>query len=453
AAAAALAQRGFRVHVLERKSIPGGRASSYEAQDTGEPVDNCQHILMGCCTNLRRFYAHAGVEDRIRWVSCIRFLDRRGRVWALRGSRLPAPFHLMPSFMRLGFLAAADRWRIAAGLMAMLRAPAPKEDLPFAEWLRAHHQTAQGVARFWRPIVVSALNEEPERCSTRYAFQVFRQGFLGHPRAYEMGVPRVPLRELYGPCVDAVRRAGGCVAFRCAARALRVEKGAVTGVELDDGRLEADYVISAVPFEEARRLLPEPVAADPSVRAWDRLEVSPISAVHLWWDREVTALDHVALVDRPIHWAFNKTRDFGRDGPGTYLGLVVSASRDWLPLSRREILEIAEAEVRAALPGTAGAQVVKAAVIKEARATFSPVPGVDALRPPCETPIRNLFLAGDWVRSGWPATMEGAVRSGYRAAERVLAAEGRAEAIRVPDLPWQAIVGAPGAVDAGAGVF
>jgi squalene-associated FAD-dependent desaturase len=446
AAASALAERGFQVHLLERKSVPGGRASSYEAQDTGEPVDNCQHILMRCCTNLLHFYGGAGVQERIRWTGHLHFLEPNGRQSILSGSRLPAPFHLMPSFFRLRFLTAADKWATANALMRMLRSAGPKPDVPMIEWLRQTGQTRGAIERFWRPILVSALNEEPERCSARYAFQIFRQGFLAHPRAYEMGVPAVPLRELYDPCVEALERWGAVVRFRCPVRQLRMEGERVAAVQTADGSIPADYVVCAVPFDGVGELLPGAAASDPFWRRWERMTVSPISAVHLWWDRPVTPMRHAALLDRQVQWMFNKTQDFARSEGGTYMGLVVSASRDWLPRSRREILETAEAEVRQAFPGTAGAEVVKSAVIKEAKATFSAVPGIDEMRPPAETPIRNLFLAGDWVQSGWPATMEGAVRSGYGAAERILAAESRRpeeSSVLVPDLPWQSVLGKP----------
>lgn len=448
AAASSLAERGFHVRLLERKSIPGGRASSYDAQDTGETVDNCQHILMRCCTSLWQFYGQAGVQDQIRWTDRLRFLEPNGRISTLGGSRLPAPFHLMPSFFRLRFLGPADKWAIAGALMRMLRSRSPGNpragaDVLMTDWLRASRQTPRAVERFWRPILVSALNEEPERCSARYAFQIFRQGFLAHPHAYEMGVPCRPLRDLYGSCVASIQRRGGDVSFRTSVRQFRREGSRVSGVDLSDGSVEADYVVSAVPFDEVGPLVGNG-AADGFFRRWEPMEVSPISAVHLWWDRPVTEMPHAALLDRQVQWMFNKTRDFARDEPGTYMGLVVSASRDWLGRSRREILEIAEREVREAFPATEGAQVIKSAVIKEARATFSPVPGVDDLRPPPETPISNLFLAGDWVRNGWPATMEAAVRSGYHAAERILVAEGRPETLVAPDLPWEAVIGSAG---------
>lgn len=442
AAASALSSRGFRVQLLERKSIPGGRASSYDAQDTGETVDNCQHILMRCCTNLWQFYGESGVQDRIRWVDAIRFLEPNGRQSVLAGSkRLPAPFHLMPSFFRLSFLSPADKWAIANAFMRILASTGPKPDIPMSGWLRANRQTPGAIRRFWQPILVSALNEEPERCSARYAFQIFRQGFLGHPRAYEMGIPKVPLRDLYGPCVERLEKTGCEVRYRSVVRSLSVTHGKVDGVKLDDGTLEADYVVSAVAWDAVNGMLENGYRADPYFQRWSRMAPSPISAVHFWWDRPVTDLAHAAMLDRQIQWMFNKTGDFARDEPGTYMGLVVSASNDWLPRPRREILEIAEREVRESFPGTRGASIIKSAVIKEAKATYSSVPGIDDLRPSPETPIPNLFLAGDWVQNGWPSTMEAAVRSGYLAAERILAAEGRPQQVLAADLPWQSLVG------------
>ena len=422
--------------MLERKSIPGGRASSYQAQDADELIDNCQHVLLGCCTNLIDYYRRAGVADSIRWHREMHFLERSGRWSTLRGSRLPAPFHLMPSFFRLRFLTRQSKWAIANALLAMMRSRGPAADLPMSAWLEERGMPRQAVERFWRPILVSAINEELERCSTRYAFQFFRLGFLAHPRAYEMGVPAVPLRELYEPCVRMLEERGCPVEFRAAATGLVLSpSGVVEAVLAQEGEsLPADYVVSAVPPEATLSLLPEPARRDPFFARFSRFETSPISAAHFWFDREVTRREHGVLLDRPIHWFFNKTRNYERDSQGTYLGLVVSASREWLAMSRREILVEAEREIREALPGAREAKVTHAAVIKEAHATFSAVPGVDELRPPAETPLPGLFLAGDWIQTGWPATMESAVRGGYLAAEAILAAEGRPERLLVDDL-------------------
>lgn len=445
AAGMALSEAGLPVTVLERKSIPGGRASSFIAQDSGEEVDNCQHVLMGCCTNLRDFYRRAGVDNRIRWHQSLSFLEPNGRVSTLRSSRLPAPFHLLPSFFRAGFLSPADKRAIAGALMRMLRPEPPGrlDGLTALAWLQELHQPAPAVERFWRVVLVSALNEDLERCSAAYARQIFRLGFLAHRRAYEMGVPSVPLRDLYEPSVARLRGRGGEVHFRRAARALELGVGgAVSGVRLSDGELlAADTVISAVSFEAVPALLPGDWATHPHFRGCAQLQGSPISAVHLWYDREVTPMDHAVLLDRPVHWMFNKTRNYARENGGSYLGCVVSASREWLPLSRGEILATTQREIQAAFPAAARATLLKSAVIKEARATFSAAPGVDALRPEAATPIPGFYLAGDWTRTGWPPTMEGAVRSGYEAAERVLAAKGRPAALLLPDLPWESVLG------------
>jgi zeta-carotene desaturase len=447
AAAQALADAGLAVTLFERKSVAGGRASSFVAQDSEEEVDNCQHVLMRCCTNLWEFYRRAGVQDRIRWYDRLSFIDRAGTVSVLHGSRLPAPFHLLPSFFRAKFLDRRDQLAIARALMRMLPAGAVErvQHLTAMEWLRQERQTERAIQRFWRPVLVSALNEEPESCSAAYAWQIFRLGFLAHRHAYEMGVPAVPLRDLYEPCVAQIGAAGGRVHYRQVARAVRTdESGRVTGVRMADGAVApAEYVVSSVPFDAVPELLPPSWVDHPFFAACKQLEGSPISAVHLWYDREVTALDHAVLLDRPIQWMFNKSRNYGRNGNGSYLGLVVSASRDWLQRGRREILACAEEEIREAFPQAAGARLVKSAVIKEAKATFSATPAADALRPPVETPLPGFYLAGDWVRTGWPATMEGAVRSGYAAAEQILAAEGKPSKLLQLDLPWTSLLGGP----------
>jgi zeta-carotene desaturase len=444
AAGMTLADAGFAVTVLERKSIPGGRASSFFAQDSGEEVDNCQHVLMGCCTNLQDFYRRAGVEERIRWHHRLSFLEPNGRISVLHASRLPAPFHLLPSFFRARFLGPSDKRAVASALMRMLRpAQARLEGMTALAWLQEQRQTTPAIERFWRVVLVSALNEELERCSAAYARQIFRLGFLANRRAYEMGIPAVPLSDLYDPCVRRIQAAGGEVHFRQVARALELDPaGAVRGVRVNDGEpVPADYVVSALSFEAVPGLLPGAWAEHPHFQGCARLEPSPISAVHLWYDREVTAMDHAVLLDRPVQWMFNKTRNYSRENGSSYLGCVVSASREWLSWPRGRIVETTEQEIRAAFPAAAPATLLRSAVIKEARATFSASPGVDALRPAPATPIPRFYLAGDWVRTGWPPTMEGAVRSGYQAAEQILAAEGRPQRFLLPELAWESMVG------------
>lgn len=441
AAATSLASHGIRVTLLEQRSIPGGRASSFEAQGSPEVVDNCQHVLLGCCVNLMHFYRSIGVAEKIRWQRDILFQEPCGRVSSVGAAPLPAPFHLIPSFLRLKFLNRAEKWRLAAGLMRMLMSEGPGRDAPFSEWLTETGQPARVVERFWRPVVVSALNEEPELCSTRQAYRFFRSGFLGHPMASHMGVPAAPLRELYEPAVEQLRRQGAEVLFRSPLRSIeRLPSGSLR-LGLDGRSLDAEGLILAVPWERAADLA-APLLGGPAVEPWRRLRPSPIIGVHLWWDRQVTRLPSAALLDREVQWVFNKSTE-ASPAAGSHLGLVVSASRDWLALDRAEILRRAEHDVRSALPGTEGAAVTHSAVIKEARATYSPAPGAEELRPSHRTGVPNFWLAGDWVRSGWPATMEGAVRSGYLAAEAALQQFGRPARLLQPEMPWRSLIGRP----------
>jgi zeta-carotene desaturase len=311
------------------------------------------------------------------------------------------------------------------------------EDLAFADWLQHMRQPKRAVERFRRVVLVSALNEEPERASTAAAFQIFRQGFLSHPRAYEVGIPTVPLGELYQAPVDRCFKAGrGRLCLRTGARGLVVEEGVARGVLGAEGVVEAaDHVVLAVPFDELTKLLPESwTRHEPIFTRLAGLEHSPITAVHLWFDRPVTVLDHAVLLDRPVQWMFNKTVDYGLDPEReSYLGLVTSASRAWLSLPSREIAAIAQREVLEAFPRSREARLQRSTVVKEAKATFSAAPGTAALRPPARSPIRNLWLAGDWTETGWPATMEGAVRSGYACAEGILAELGRPTRFLTPD--------------------
>jgi squalene-associated FAD-dependent desaturase len=426
AAAVALAGEGFRVSVHERRPVLGGRASSSPTGEGEEAVDNCQHVLMRCCTALWDFYGRIGVQSRIRFSDRITFLDAAGVTSVLTTAPLPAPLHLGPSFLRFNALGAADKLAVARALAAMLTGRVGKEvaEQPIGDWLRRRGQSERAMAHFWRPVLVSALNEEPESTAAHYAFHLFRQGFLGHRRAFEIGVPTVPLGELYSEPVPRYLAArGGQVHLRSRVDRIRLRDGAADGVVLADGTEEAaDYVVSAVPWHALPPLLPTMVVeCEPYFANLRCLKGSPITAVHLWFDRPIPAPEHCVLLDREVQWIFNKSAP----GGNAYLGLVVSASYDWLPQPRAQILAAATRDLEAALPAARGVPVVRAAVIKEPNATFSPAPGSEAWRPGPVSPVPRLLVAGDWTRTGWPATMESAVRSGYQCAEAILAAEGR----------------------------
>ncbi len=448
AAGAALAESGWRVRLFEQRPFLGGRATSYVLPD-GEHVDNCQHVTLGCCTNLSDFYQRVGSADKIKFFDRLFFLDPQGRRGEMQAGILPAPFHMTGSFAKFAPLTLRDKLSIARAMLDILRSKGKPRDLEvpggisMLEWLSRRGQTQGAIDRFWRVVLVSALDEELDRTDARFGVDVFWKAFLSNRTGYRMGVPAVPLANLYDGCKFEIEKRGGEVTLRAPVRGLKIENGEIAGVRLDDAKEEtADAYVFAVPHTGLAELLPESVKqSDPSLANLDKINVSPITGVHFWFDRQVMKEPFVTLLDTTTQWIFNKSALYAvSSGAGKaaareqYLQLVISASYDLLQKSRQEIIDLCLQEVRHALPTAREAQLLKATVIKEAAATFSPEPGVDRFRPSQESSVRKLFLAGDWTATGWPATMEGAVRSGYLAAEAVLRVHGTPKTFLQPDL-------------------
>ena len=434
AAACALADAGFRVTLFERRPYLGGRASSYEHPGTGEIVDNCQHVLFRVCSNLVEFYERIGVADQIRWFDQMNFIEPGGRITVMKSSSLPAPLHTAPRFLRFPFLSAADKLAITRALVPLTLTRQTDNGNSFQQWLERHGQTPNAVARFWRPILVSALSEELDRISIPAAAQVVRESIKSR-EARHMGVPAIPLTDLYNAAGNYIRARGGVLHFRTSLESFTPD-GAHVNVRLasqENPELEFDSLIVALPFDGLDRVLPDSPESAPLREKISHFENSPITGIHLWFDRQISNLDHAVLLDRTIQWMFHKSRlqpmrtrptEFPPTPVGSYIELVVSSSKTLIEKSRTEIVELALAEVREFFPGARDANLVKATVIKEVNATYSPRPGIDPHRPSTTTPWPRVFLAGDWTATGWPATMEGAVRSGYLAAEAVAHAAG-----------------------------
>ncbi len=439
--AVALAESGFRVRLLEQRPFLGGRAASYVLPG-GEHVDNCQHVTLGCCTNLDDFYRRVGAAGKIALYDRLVFVGRDGSRAAMRASSLPPPLHLAGSLPFYPSLTWSEKRAIGEAMLAIARRGGRNDGGDSAgksmlEWLREHGQSEDANRRFWGVVLVSALNEELDRIDARYGLDVFWKAFLANRTGYRLGIPRVPLGELYDGCRAAIERQGGEVSLRAPVRRVRIAEGRVAGVEMDGGYEEnADAYVLAVPQDAIGALLPEEfVSREPALANLSNLRVSPITGVHLWFNRDVMSEPFLILLDRTTQWIFNKSRLYGGPGDGSYLQLVISASYGLVARSRQEIVEVCLAEVREVLPEAREAELVKSTVVKEMAATFSPESGSDRWRPVQRGPLPNLYFAGDWTATGWPATMEGAVRSGYLAAEVILADSGSPRRLVRPDLP------------------
>ena len=439
-AACGLADGGLKVTLVEKRGYLGGRASSYRHPGVDEVIDNCQHVLFGCCTNLIGFYRRIGVEKKIHWTRTMTMIEPGGQRSVLGPSWLPAPLHGLPSLLTAKAFTRQDKKALLHAFSAIRRLdPKGCSTESLGAWLRQSGQTEGAIDRFWRLVIASALNADVDEIALPYAAKVIRELFLNSTQAGAMGMSSVPLSELYAGAEQFLRQRGGEVVFNSGVESAEWdEETSLWTLRTRAGALVADYLVLALPFEAMAKLLPQmPPAegADTLAGQIDRQEHGPICSVHLWFDREITELEHAVLLDREIHWMYNKSRlQPGRNVKGSYLELVVSASQKFAAFSREEAIDLAVSELKEFFPAVAGARLEKAALVKEVRATFTVPPGIDAARPGSVSPWPNCVLAGDWIATGWPSTMESAARSGHLAAEAVCTALGDRRRILNPDL-------------------
>ncbi|HEY6847601.1 MAG TPA: hydroxysqualene dehydroxylase HpnE [Terracidiphilus sp.] len=446
-AACALAEAGFSVRLVERRGYLGGRASSYLHPGVGEVIDNCQHVLFGCCTNLQGFYQRIGVADRIHWTSAMTMIEPGGRQSKLGPCWLPAPLHGLPRLMTAQAFSLRDKLSLGRAFRAMMK-PIPHDSTEsLGDWLRRHKQTPGALDRFWRLVIASALNAEIDQIGLLYAAKVIRELFMNSALAGSMGMSKLPLSELYAPVASYLEARDGAVLFNSNVEGAdwdeEVSQWTVTmrSLRTPTDVLLSDFIVVALPFEGMAKLLPllPPVCGvDALATKIDRHQHWPICSVHLWFDRAITELEHAVLLDREIHWMYNQSLLQGRGG--NYIELVVSATRAFAALPREQAIAQALRELEEFFPRVKEAKLVKVALVKEVRATFGVPPGIDLYRPDVQSPWPRLFLAGDWVLTGWPSTMESGARSGHLAAEAVCSAAAMPRKILVPDLKPQGLM-------------
>ena len=435
-AAVALSQHDVQVTLVEARARLGGRASSFFDRQTGVDVDNCQHVAMGCCTNFLHLARTVGFAADFRQLDELTFVGPAGEVCSFRPGSLPAPLHLTGAFRQLTYLSSSDRRAILRGLKALVKEKSPETlNGSTADWLQDQRQPSAAIKCFWEVVLVSALSETLDRIALSAARKVFVDGFLSHRDGWRVWVSAVPLQQLYGERFSSwLADRGAEVRLQSPVREILVADGMVQGVRLEQGEeLAADHVVLAVPHYRVNELLPPPVREDAVFTAAERIEAAPITSLHLWFDRPITPLPSAVLIDRLSQWVFNRTAL--ADADGNYYQVVISASRHLQQRSREEITQEVLRELGAVWPAAQAARLVHSRFITEARAVFSVRPGTEELRPEQQSPIPNLQLAGDWTQTGWPSTMEGAVRSGYLSAENILRQLGRPVLLLQPDLP------------------
>lgn len=415
AAACALAECGRKTLLLERAPRLGGRAASFNYVTMDEEVDYGQHVLMRCCTASIDLLQQLGMETSVRFQKSLRVpivcgTDRS----VITSVPLPGPLHLLPSLIQYRLLSFRERGAVLRAGLSLL-AQNPGEEQTFADWLSSHGQTERAIARLWEPICIATLNERSPAVSARAARMIFKEGFFS-PHGAEMGLFTLPLSRIFSAAIPFLHARGGEVRTGAPVRRILVEKGKVHGVELITGeRIEANEVIAAIPQYDLLPLLPEAVISDPIFTRLEKIRFSPIVNLHLWFDHPVMEEPFLIAVDSPVQAIFNLTKIQGHEGT-THIVLSQSAARDLIDLSITPIKERLLAALPAILPEIRRAQILNGLVIKSPRATFVPAPGSEVLRPGAQTPIGGLLLAGDYTATGWPSTIEGAIRSGRRAA-------------------------------------
>ncbi len=429
AAAVKISAGGGRVTLVEQSPRLGGRCYSYRDRTTGETIDNGQHVLLGSYRALLHYLTTIGTGGHLRAEPSLTLpFHHPGKGFAtLRLASLPAPLDLTAGILKYRLLSVRDKAALLrAGKWLGSWTPAKEHSIAAAtvgEWLAGSGQGGNSRECFWDPIAVSVMNERPGTASALVFARALRMAFLGKEADSRMLIPTVGQTELY---VTGARRflesRGSLVRVNAPASGLILEHGRATGLRLRDGTtLRGGAVISSVPPWAVAGILPEGGPTAPLLAAARAITPSPIVSVNLWFDREFMEGDLLGLIGKQIQWAFNRRSILGEGkGTGACIACVISAAYDVIGHSAGSLTDLAVRELRAVFPAARTARLVHAVVIKEKRATFSPTPTAEGLRPPASTAVERLYLAGDWTSTGLPATIEGAVISGYAAAQMVL---------------------------------
>ena len=431
-AACMLAEEGVRVLVLDARPQLGGRATAFVDRETGERVDNGQHVLFGCYRATFEFLRRIGAEQNVLQQSTLEIpcFDAKGTRSTLTCPRVPAPLHLVGGVLNWQPIPWTERLaslRVIPPLLAARRALQSGQPLSTTEetvhsWLRRHRQGNVLTQWLWEPLAVAALNQSIEHAAAAPFVRILAEMFSTDRSASTIVLPLKPLDEMYAnPARDFILRHGGAVKTSALAR-VHVNEGRIDAVEVAGERYAARTVVAAVAWYSLDNLFSRaPGSLSGLLSTAARMESMPIVTVNIWYDRTVMSEPFAGLPGRTMQWVFDKRVMFGERA--SHLSLVSSGASAIAGRSNEDLIALAADEIRHSLPGARHATVVRATVVREKRATFSLAPGQPS-RPGPRTDVEGLFLAGDWTDTGLPATIEGAVVSGHAAARAVLAGDG-----------------------------
>jgi len=428
-AATALAERGIVVTVLEGRQVLGGRAYSFKDPQTGDSVDNGQHLFMGCYRETIAFLERIGTSARLKFQRdlSVRFAGDRGRRAMLRCWPLPAPLHLVSGLLRLQTLPWLDRLRLIKVDQALRRVrarPGSLSHVTVRQWLNSCGQSETAQRHFWDLIAIATLNEDPAiACAEPFA-AVLAQAFFDARESSRLGIASVGLSDLYAKeAARYIEERGGSVLLKSPVAKIETARGRAVAVRLREGTgLEADWILSAVAPTAFLKLLPDGlIESHPELQRIAQLQFAPIISIHLWFDRAIIGCKFAGLLDTHVQWAFDKSRILKdvqtRDG---YLSLVISGAHAFTDWTEKRIVTLALEELRRIFPEARDAALARSLVIKEHQATLSPTVGSEILRPGPVSPLPNFLVAGDWTRTGLPATIESACMSGHACATIIL---------------------------------
>ena len=415
--------------LYESRRATGGRAGSFIDNKTGQCVDYCQHVAMGCCTNLIDLIDQCGLTDQWTRHRHLSFHHPDFPVSPFKPSSwLPAPLHLLPTLGKLAYLSARQRREIRSVTLKLMRTGTQSlRSVTAQDWLAGVGQSDETIRDYWDVVIVSALGEASHAVSMAAARHVFVDGFLAASGASDVLIPNQPLSELFGVNLPgAISRLGVSVKTQAAVRSIDYHKDSSDKIKLNvhigNAQESFDHVIVAVPWHQIAKIVPDTLASVADIRPdqWASVPTSPISGVHLWFDIPITDAPHAVMVGTLSQWLFPRPTEASNSGH--YYQVVISAARRVRQMSNQEVTDRIVEELRVAFPKTRGAKLLASRVVTDPQAVFSIRPEVDAIRPKSSTALPCFHLAGDFVQTGWPATMEGAIISGRQAANSCLTA-------------------------------